>query len=217
MTPFTLLKKNRKYFAAIVKGHKAKIIIDSNSEDLPLGEHTLDLEDKSVRTKYGTDLIFELKGSAKEQQDAGICTLTAPYNTLLVEQCRELGGKWDGQASTWVFSGLISDQIEELEALYSEDMTPVQITALEQCEGYQDPVTCAGVVIARASGRDSGAELGHDIAKVSGSINSGGSVKNWKTIVKEGSVFRFMMPKGLIELVDTDDWCIEVIKNERGV
>ena len=43
--------------------------------------------------------------------------------------------------------------------------------------------------VAVAFGRDSGAKVGYDARLISGSINSGGSMKNWYCSVSEGSVF----------------------------
>ena len=212
MKTFTIIKKNRKYFACTFEsGAKFKLVIDDNSTDLDPGVHTLDIKDQSVRTKYGTDLIFSLAGDAKEQANAGICTLDAPYNVSLVEQCKELGGTWDRDSQVWVFSGLISDQVEELEATYTDDPVPVEVTAQTDLSEWHGSVTFAGYVIATASGRDSGAQLGRDVAKVSGAINSGGSVKNWSTRVTQGSVFRLMVPRGLLESLNTDEWTYKIL------
>ena len=94
MKTITLIKKNSKYFAAKIGKFDCKVLVDNNSESLELGEHTLEFDDISVRTKYGTDLIFKLSASESEQEEAGIVTLkTDFYNKKLVEQCHKLGGK----------------------------------------------------------------------------------------------------------------------------
>lgn len=41
-----------------------------------------------------------------------------------------------------------------------------------------------GRIIARATGRDSGARLGDGVVLLSGQFSSGGSVRNWKTTWK---------------------------------
>ncbi len=67
---FEIVKKNRKYFAARTKGYDCKIVIDDLSRDLEPGEHELMVEDISVRSKYGTDLIFRLTHDAEEVKTA---------------------------------------------------------------------------------------------------------------------------------------------------
>lgn len=56
-----IVKKNRVYFKCINdKGYEVKLKITPDSENLTIGEHILNVRDVSVRTKYGTDIIFEL-------------------------------------------------------------------------------------------------------------------------------------------------------------
>lgn len=52
-----------------------------------------------------------------------------------------------------------------------------------QKDGWQGPVEVAGRTIARAWGRDSGAKLGDGVVKLQGRVGSGGSMKNWETVV----------------------------------
>lgn len=214
MKTLTILKKNRKYFACkLDNGAKCKLVIDSNSENLETGTHTLEVEDRSVRTKYGTDLIFALSAPAEEQADAGICTLTAPYNIELVEACRELGGKFDRDTLSWVFSGLIADEVEELEAMYTEHMTPVEIVATGELSSWHAPIDFHGYPLAKATGRDSGAVLCEGVSKVKGDVYSGGSVKNWTTKCDEGTTFRLMVPVAFAEK-ETDLWTVTRLDNK---
>lgn len=207
-------KKNRKYFACTKDGYKCKLIIDDSSKDLSIGEHTLVVFDKSVRTKYGTDLIYQLAYDAKDQEEAGIVTLCHQFfNQDLVDDCRNMGGKWDPGSQTWVFSDLVADRVEELDAIYNSDLVPVEITAIDEISEWHAPVRFMGYAIAKAWGRDSGAKLGDDVSQMNGSIDSGGSVKNWHTRVSKGSVFRLYVPKGVLELYKYRDpeWEIKII------
>lgn len=206
-----LLKKNRKFFAAKTNGCNCKLVIDEKSENLELGNHELLVEDCSIRTKYGTDVIFRLEGKTIE---GSICTLQHDrYNTQLVVRAKELGGKWDAETKTWVFSDLVAAEVEELDALYNDDTIIIDITAQRNiCEG-RGPVTFCGYVIARAFGRDSGAKLGDDVAQISGRIFSSGSMKNWATEIESGSKFRLRISKNLLAEnlfgSETKDWTIE--------
>jgi hypothetical protein len=47
----------------------------------------------------------------------------------------------------------------------------------------------AGREVARAFGRDSGAKLGPDVVVRAGGFHSGGSRKNWRITVKDGTSF----------------------------
>lgn len=206
MQSFIVVKKSRKYFQCkFPSGCPFKLVIDSNSDSLEPGEHALDLDDLSVRTKYGTDLIFKLKLSAEEQKTAGICTLKAEYNTILVEKCKRLGGTFDRDTGAWVFSGCVADEVEKLDEVFNSEKVTVEITAIDRifCYGNDGNFpSFLGYTLARAKDRDSGASLQHGVALIEGEVSSGGSRKNWATIVESGSVFRLQVPQQLLVLDD---------------
>jgi len=191
----TVLKKNRKFFAATKNGYRCKIVIDDNSRELELGTHILDVEDVSVRSKYGVDLIFKLRGNAAVQEEAGICSLKAPYNVDLLAECRRLGGTWDKTVGVWIFPAFVSDEVEKLDEKYNSDLVPVELTYTENDVGLCCPVYVAGFKLAQAFDRDSGAVVADGIAVMKGTIRSGGSIENWKTVVQEGTVLRMNIPE----------------------
>src|SRR4051812_49192364 len=97
-----IVKKNRVYFKCINEsGYEVKLKVTHKSETLSLGKQELLVRDCSIRTKYGTDIIYDLESEVKEK---GIVTLQCKYNIFLVEKCKELGGKWDADSKSWVFS-----------------------------------------------------------------------------------------------------------------
>lgn len=206
METFNILKRNRKYFAAsMANGYKCKILIDANSDGLALGEHELDVDDISVRSKYGVDLIFKLKASVEAQEAAGICSLRHyTYNDILIEKCRDLGGKWDSEEKAWVFSGLVEDEVELLDEQFNSDLIGVELTFKSEESVCCDAIRFCGLKLASASGRDSGAKLGDGVSLISGSVTSGGSVKNWTTRITEGTVLRLQIPAQIIELNTLD-------------
>jgi hypothetical protein len=190
-------KKNRKYFACTHNGFEVKLVIDTTSENLSLGEHELLVEDISVRTKFGTDLIYKVVGEMKKE--GKIVTLQSHcYNDWLVDSCRKLGGKWDAEASTWVFSPLVEQEVDELDRLFNDDLIVIDIEALDDITSYTSPVTFMGYTVARAFGRSSGAKIGAAVKQLDGSISSGGSAKNWFTQVTKGSRFRLEISKNLL-------------------
>lgn len=196
MKTFNIIKKCRKYFSATTGGYPCKILIDSNSESLEPGQQEIEVDDISVRSKYGVDLIFKLSASVSEQKTAGICTLQTPlYNSEMVSECHNLGGKWDSDAKAWVFSGIVADKVELLDDKYNSDLIPVEIKFTDYLWGSKGPAELCGFIIAKATGRDSGAHLGHGISLISGDIDSGGSVKNWGTNINAGSIIRMEIPE----------------------
>ena len=202
-----IIKKNRKYYAAKLKnGCKAKVVIDTYSANLELGEQELLLDNISVKTKWGTDLIYKLRAPAEAQKEAGVTTLTADYNSVLIEKCRMLGGNWDKEAQAWTFSDLVADEVEKLDEKYNSISVAIEIAINEELWQGKGPVELAGIKIAQAWGRDSNAKLGQGIALLAGSIGSGGSWKNWGTEVHKGSVIRLNVPELLIEDIENGDY-----------
>ena len=202
-----IFKKNRKYYAAKLKnGYKCKVVIDSNSQNLELGEQELLLDDVSVSTKYGTDVIYKLSAPAEAQKAAGIVTLKSEYNSVLIKRCRELGGSWDGDAGAWTFSDLVTDEVEELDVKYNSTLVAIEIAVNDELCESKGPIELAGIKIAQAWGRDSGAKLGKGIALIAGEINSGGSAKNWCTEIYKGSIIRTTIPEMLIEDIESGDY-----------
>jgi len=204
-----VIKKNRKYFECRTSnGYKARLIIDSNSENLELGEQDLPVNDKSKRTKYGVDIILELAADAEEIKSAGIVTLSHHiYNQDLVEQCRALGGQWDSDENCWVMSDIVADKVEELDDIYNSDLIPIEISVAPDSDGdkneicgHASAVRFLGYTIARATGRDSGAKMGDNVSFIKGTYRSGGSVKNWKTVVSDDSVVRIKVPTKLLDI-----------------
>jgi hypothetical protein len=192
----TIIKKNRKYFAASDNGYNCKIIIDTNSEALKLGEQELMLEDISVHTKYGSDIIFKLAVSITEQEQASICTLKHPfYNVLLVEKCRNLGGRWDKEGCVWVFSSIVEDKVLELDELFNSEILNIEVEVLNSVEQETGAYCLFGMTIARAFDRDSGAKLCEGVALISGEVRSNGSRKYWYTEICKNSTLRFQVPK----------------------
>lgn len=201
MQTFNIIKRNRKYFAAQTKsGHKCRILIDSNSEKLELGTQEIVVSDISIKSKFGVDLIFKLQCSVDEQKEAGIRTLTHfKYNSELVARCKELGGKWDALSKCWLFSGLVEEEVDELDYLYNSELVGVELTAMRYIGCIKSPVSFLGYPLAAAKSRDYGATLESDVALIKGRATSGGSYKNWETVIESGTVLRLHIPSKLLE------------------
>jgi hypothetical protein len=212
-----VLKKNRKYFKCKIGTSDCRLKIDENSEKLELGEQDLLVNDVSIRSKYGTDLIFELAVDAEKQSKSKrLISLKSKYNKYLIKRCKDLGGRWCSDSESWFFSEIVEKEVEELDEVFNSDKVVVEITATDDCYADTGPLKFRGIILASARGRDSGAKLGDEIAAVSGGVGSGGSMKNWITRAYEDTVFRFEIPKKVLEIdekeLDKGNWKkIEVV------
>lgn len=112
----------------------------------------------------------------------------APFNRAFVTAAKFVGGRWT--APHWTFDVRDEDRVRDLcLEHYGEDgrspseRVTIRVAFPGGIGEYADSIRLAGREVARAFGRDSGAKLGEGVILLSGKFDSGGSVKNWKTIV----------------------------------
>lgn len=209
---FNVIKKNRKYFAATTDNNKScKILIDECSKDLELGEHFLAVIDISVRSKYGTDLIYKLAANVEEQTKLGICSLKSAYNTLLIEECRKLGGTWDKSQGAWIFSNIVEKEVEELDQTFNSDFITIEIEAIEEIQEHGKAIEFLGYPVCKAFSRDSGARIETGIALLSGYCTSGGSKNRWTTVLSEGATLRLKIPVDLLNIYEDKRFQVKTI------
>lgn len=120
-----------------------------------------------------------------------------PYNAAFVSSIRKIGGaKWDAEGKAWMVPTASLPQVREImRNIWGEDdqldtskRVTVRLTFREICSAECRPVEILGKTVSRAYGRDSGARPGDDVAFEAGGPRSGGSAKNWRSVVEEGSV-----------------------------
>ena len=120
-----------------------------------------------------------------------------PYNAEFVKAIKGIGGaRWNRDKSAWAIPTDCVDLAREImQRVYGEDDRPdcgervdVRLTFDSSVSEWQSAVTIYGKTISRAYGRDSGARCGDDVAFVEGQPESGGSVKNWTSVVPQGSI-----------------------------
>jgi len=149
--------------------------------------------------------------------------LLFPYHEEAKTRIKNLGGRWDGAKRLWWVQPEMEAEARRvlIDAFGTDGSADVQtvvvrVTALRRVTEYTEPVVCCGKILARAWSRDSGAKVGEDVALLEGSIRSGGSRKNWTTIVDEGSVFKLVnvLPARLDEY-DAEDFKVEVVDGEE--
>lgn len=121
-------------------------------------------------TQSGTDLLVR----------------TPHANVNFNKRIKDMGGRWESPA--WRVDARNAALVRAaLKRSYGGDGEGEPDTVSLQChvekDAWHGPVEVAGRVIARAFGRDSGAKLGEGVVRLSGTVKSGGSMKNWETIV----------------------------------
>jgi hypothetical protein len=150
--------------------------------------------------------------------------ISSPYNPDFVEGIKKMGGRWDPAGKTW---NIDKRNLEAARALlrdvYGMDDSPVElvsvrVTAKKDLVGHREPIILFGRVVAAARGRDTGARLGDGVAVTHGDATSGGSMKNWKTIIEEGTeLIIHDLPKSAVSAeldIDLDDIDYEIIAPE---
>lgn len=119
----------------------------------------------------------------------------SPYHPKLPKEARKLGGNWDNSKLKWIFDFQDEIKVRNLYIkIYGTDgiinlfeLVTVKVTILEDWESCKQGLYLYGREIAKAFSRDSGVKIGPGII-ILGEVRSGGSRKNWKTIVEKGTI-----------------------------
>ena len=120
-----------------------------------------------------------------------------PYNAKFVSAIKKIGGaKWDSVNKCWTAPEEFLDAVREIMTevygysdISKNESISLKLTFNEEVKEDRADVVLFGKILSHATGRDSGARVGDDVAMVKGDIGSGGSVKNWVSVIKEGSTF----------------------------
>lgn len=138
--------------------------------------------------------------------------VTAPYNPDANARFRELGGKFDRGTKSWTFPNLVKEELAEtlMDHYFEDGFLPVRrgvvkIKANHSFGCTHTPIRFAGRILGRAKSRDGGARISDGVNVLSGSLTSGGSVKNWETRIAEDSVLAVHdMPESIMEFYEKD-------------
>ena len=126
----------------------------------------------------------------------GKANVYTPYNPDFVKRIKGIGGAiWNGSKKCWIIPETAIKAVREImDDVYGysdvkENETLTLKLTFNKCVSSEcSDVVFFGKVLSHAYGRDSGARIGDDVAYISGGAASGGSAKNWKSIVEEGSI-----------------------------
>lgn len=153
----------------------------------------------------------------------GRAKVSTPYNADFVAKIKGIGGsRWEASNKCWSVPAESVDQVREIMmAVYgrtdqtTEKTCTIRLTFEKSMCEYRAPVAIYGKTIASAFGRDTGARAGDDVAFVEGKPASGGSVKNWTSIVPSGSVVvLYNVPESMLSRELPAGVAAEVISNE---
>lgn len=137
----------------------------------------------------------------------GKIAIETPYNPEFVRRIKKAGGRWNAGNKTWECDERSIESVRTImREVYGMDDLPQELVTVKVTIGenkisvWHGPVVMFGRTIASAFGRDSGAKVGEGICFQTGSCKSGGSVKNWYTVVESGSVFTiYDVPKQAVD------------------
>ncbi len=216
---FEVLKKNRKYFDCRQNGFKCKLKITPLSEHLKPGVHELTVQDVSIRTDYGTTIIFDMVYEKNPEPDAFI-PFSADYNRFLVQKARELSGKWDSKLKRWVFASKFKKEIQELEDTFCKNFVGVIVTAKKNFSVFNDVLTFAGYSIAKAEIRgadDLETRIFDDVKLTIGEILSIWNNNQTEIKVKEGTTFKLILPKKALDFEKNENFNYRILDNNHAV
>jgi len=150
----------------------------------------------------------------------GKAQIVSPYNPEYVDKIKKMGGRWDSAAKVWTVDPRNVEVVRQaMREVYGQDDRPadlvsVKVTMLSSKSEGRGPVVMLGRTIASAWGRDSGARIGEGVVFVEGGADSGGSVKNWETVVTKGSVIIIHdVPRALAE-ANPEGLTLEILAEE---
>lgn len=152
----------------------------------------------------------------------GLTNVVSPFHPDFAPRARALGGKWMDRS--WRFDTRDEQRVRELcREIYGTDGSPilaadlitVRISFDSNISVSKSAIFLGGRCVARATGRDSGARIGDGVVFLEGRPKSGGSVKNWETVIPAGCVAEIRdVPRSKLEDIESEisgDGLVEIV------
>lgn len=121
----------------------------------------------------------------------------APYDPKFPELMRSVHGVWDKPNSCWWVSATRLQEVRTfMREIYGTDdlggkpAVSVIVTFSEGDGAFRRDYVMFGKVLAHATSMTSGATPGPDVTFLQGAPESGGSSKNWCSVIPKGAVVR---------------------------
>lgn len=189
-----ILRRVDAHYIATINGEVCKILTNQN---LMLGPQELDVNDISVRSSFGDDLVYELVPDKKKFD--GQCTLMATSNRIMEDRCRMLSGEYDPAARVWTFSNLVADEVKKIDEKYNSELVPIEITFVSDKYNHNLEIRLAGILIVQYHEQFSTGKMCNGAALIVGTTMSDGSRK-----IAKGSVLRMFIPSGCLDDLDAE-------------
>ena len=156
----------------------------------------------------------------------GKIAVDTPYNPCFISKIKKAGGKWNASNKTWEIDERSINTVRAImREVYGQDDLPQELVTVKvtvgdkNLEEWRAPVVLFGRTIASARGRDTGARPGEGVCFEKGGCRSGGSMKNWYTVILAGSeITIYDVPRlaveqklgwkdeyGFFEVIEADD------------
>lgn len=121
--------------------------------------------------------------------------LYTPYNPEFVKRIKKFSdARWNSGEKCWTIDESNLDAARVImKEIYGyadneiNEKVTLKIHVKESVSKKHGDVILFGKILSHATGRDSGARSGSDVAYINGSAYSGGSAKNWESVVSEDS------------------------------
>jgi len=144
----------------------------------------------------------------------GKAYIETPYNRDFVKQIKLIGSaRWDNTRRLWTVPEEYIDAVRKtMVDVYGESDIQrdekIKITMEFTDVFYEDrqSVVAFGKTISMAFGRDTGAKIGEDVCYINGEPKSGGSAKNWLSIVPDGSIIELNNVNKSLYEKEADEW-----------
>lgn len=123
--------------------------------------------------------------------------IESPYNPKFRDKMIELDGIWDKPNQCWWLNVKKIQAVREaMKAVFGaadveeRSLRSLKLTFVESDGAYKTDYILFGKVLSHATSLTSGGIAGADVTYLSGQPESGGSVKNWCSVIPAGSVIR---------------------------
>jgi len=157
------------------------------------------------------------------EREGDYFAVQTPYDSNYISELKKTisGYKWDPNRKVWLIPVDAEPIMQELLRKYfhysgdpTEKSVTIIITAKEELSAVTDAVRFGPIPIAKALGRDSGAKVMQNVFLLKGKIFSGGSSKNWRTYVSEGSVFKVKNVPIFIAEQGDPQWDVQIVEED---
>lgn len=160
----------------------------------------------------------------KVQELEGKLHITTPYSEEFIAKIKKVrGAKWDSTNKVWTTpceeKKVVYKILDDL-FCYKGDQTAYKrfrLKAIDKINAFCGAVCLGGFEVVSAKGRDSGTRWASYVTVICDRSTSGGSIKNWATIILQGCIFELYLPSTFfVEFDYSQEYEIKQIEDDTG-